>query len=338
MQMICNKIKIISKYRREIFMKKKLIAIFGIMLAIIIGTTLITATTRKKEDKKENLTIVTSFYPMYILAKNLTVGTNIDVVNLTEYKTGCLHDYQLTTADMKKLENADIFIMNGGGMESFIEEIIKSYPDLSIINASEGIEFLTAQGHNHGEEDIENQEGEATDVHKEEYNAHVWLNTNYYLKEIQNVQEGLVKFDRENAKTYEANSMEYSSKIENLKKDIEATLADVKGKKVVIFHDSFAYLAQELGLEVIHTVNLDGETALSAGDIREVIDEVNDNQVKVLFTEEQYSTSIAENIASETGAKVYVIDSLVTGDMDKDSYINGMKQNLEVLKQALLNE
>jgi len=77
---------------------------------------------------------------------------------------------------------------------------------------------------------------------------------------------------------------------------------------------------------------------LSAGDISEVIDEVKEKQVKVLFTEEQYSTSIADNIASETDANVYIINSLVTGDMDKDSYINGMKQNLEVLKQALLNE
>lgn len=322
-------------------MKKKLIAILGIMVVIVIGTTLVTAATRKKENKEDKLTIVTSFYPMYILAKNVTEGTNADVVNLTEYKTGCLHDYQLTTSDMKKLENADIFIMNGGGMESFMEDILKAYPDLSIINASKGIEFLTAEGHNHEEEDVDNHEIEekSEDNHsEEEFNAHVWLDMNYYRKEIQNVQEGLIRLDQENAKTYEDNGREYSSKIENLKNDFETSLSDTKEKKVVIFHDSFAYLAKELGLEVIHTVNLDGETALSAGDISEVIDEVKEKQVKVLFTEEQYSTSIADNIASETDANVYIINSLVTGDMDKDSYINGMKQNLEVLKQALLNE
>lgn len=322
-------------------MKKKLIAILGIMAAIIIGTTLVTAATRKKENKEDKLTIVTSFYPMYILAKNLTEGTNADIVNLTEYKTGCLHDYQLTTSDMKKLENADIFIMNGGGMESFMEDILEAYPNLSIINASKGIEFLTAEGHNHEEEDVSNHENEeeSEDNHSdEELNAHVWLNMNYYMKEIQNVQEDLIKLDKENAKTYEGNGKEYSDKVENLKKDFETILSDTNEKKVVIFHDSFAYLAQELGLEVIHTVNLDGETALSAGDISEVIDEVKEKQVKVLFTEEQYSTSIADNIASETDAKVYIIDSLVTGDMDKDSYINGMKQNLEVLKQALLDK
>jgi zinc transport system substrate-binding protein len=326
-------------------MKKKLIAILGIMLIIVIGAAFVTAATRKEEKKEEKLTVVTSFYPMYILAKNLTQGTNVDVVNLTEYKTGCLHDYQLTTSDMKKLENADIFIMNGGGMEGFMEDILKSYPNLPVINASEDITYLTSEGHNH-EEEADSHEGEAGShegeaehrYEDEEYNAHVWLNMDYYLKEIMNVQEGLAKLDLENAKTYEENSKEYSSKIETLKNELETTLTGVKEEKVVIFHDSFAYLAQELGLEVIHTVNLDGETALSAGDIAEVIDEVKENQVKVLFTEEQYSTSIAENIASETGAKVYIIDSLVTGDMDKDSYINGMKRNLEVLKQALLNQ
>ncbi|WP_313128264.1 metal ABC transporter substrate-binding protein [Anaerocolumna sp.] len=321
-------------------MKKKLIAILGIMLIIVIGTAFVTAATRKEARDEEKLTIVTSFYPMYILAKNLTQGTNVDVVNLTEYKTGCLHDYQLTTSDMKKLENADIFIMNGGGMESFMEDILKSYPNLPIINASEDITFLTAEEHHHEEVETEDShEGETEDHHEgEEYNAHVWLNMDYYLKEIKNVQEGLAKLDLENAKTYEENGTEYSSKIETLKNELETTLDDVKEKKIVIFHDSFAYLAQELGLEVIHTVNLDGETALSAGDIAEVIDEVKEHQVKVLFTEEQYSTSIAENIASETGAKVYVVDSLVTGDMDNDSYLNGMRQNMDVLKQALLNQ
>ena len=106
---------------------------------------------------------------------------------------------------------------------------------------------------------------------------------------------------------------------------------------MVIFHDSFAYLAKKLGLEVVHTVNIESDTSLSAGEMKEIIQEINLHDVKVLFSEEQYSDAIPFNIGKETGAKVYVIDSLVTGEEDKDSYIRGMKKNIKTLEEALKN-
>ena len=59
---------------------------------------------------------------MYVLAENLTEGVSgIEVSNLTENQTGCLHDYQLTSRDMKLLSRADVFLVNGAGMELFME-------------------------------------------------------------------------------------------------------------------------------------------------------------------------------------------------------------------------
>lgn len=337
-------------------MKKKVMILFSIMLVVVLSGMLISAITRQNEDKSNKITIVTSFYPMYVLAKNI-VGDepNVEVVNLTEFKSGCLHDYQLTTSDMKKLENADILIMNGGGMESFIENVLEAYPNLPIIDASEGIEYLLSEGHDHEDEngiDVEENAGNdeiniedssnsseyevIEDNHElEEYNAHVWLNMNYYIKQIQTVQEALAEFDPKNAAVYQDNGTTYQAEVNDVKEQMETALAENQNTKIVIFHDSFAYLAQELGLDVVHTVNMDSESSLSAGEIAEVVDEVNKEQIKILFTEEQYSTSIADNIAKETEASVYVIDSIVSGDMSKDGYISAMKKNLEVLKQAL---
>lgn len=322
-------------------MKKKLFILMTIMLVIVLGSTFIITLAKKENGKSNKITIVTTFYPMYVLAKNV-VGdeSGTEVVNLTEFQSGCLHDYQLTTSDMKKLENADILIMNGGGMESFIENVLEVYPNLPIINASEGINYLLSEGHAHevetidgGDEDkqIESEETQP----QEEYNAHVWLNMNYYLQEIKTVQDALSEYDAQNSRIYQANGTAYQEQIKVLKADMETALKAAAGTEVVIFHDSFAYLAQELGLDVIHTVNMDSESSLSAGEIAEVVDEVNEKQIKVLFTEEQYSTSIADNIAKETDASVYVIDSIVRGEMSKDGYITAMKKNLEVLKQAL---
>lgn len=69
----------------------------------------------------------------------------VTLENLSEPQTGCLHDYQLTAADMKLLSKADVFIVNGGGIESFLSDVAESYPDLKIVQACDGIVYLSPQ-------------------------------------------------------------------------------------------------------------------------------------------------------------------------------------------------
>lgn len=314
-------------------MKKKLIVLLGILIVIALCSLLISAFAGQKEDSGRKVTVVTSFYPMYVLALNIVGDTpNVEVVNLTEPTTGCLHDYQLTASDMMKLEDADIFIMNGGGMENFIQKVIGAYPKLKVINASEGIEFLTSAGHDHGEESNEEEpEGE-------ELNAHVWLNMDDYLRQIRTVEDALAEYDAGNAEAYRSNGETYRKAVEALKKEMETALAGAGETKIIIFHDSFAYLAQELGLQVVHAVDMDSESSLNAGEIAEVVDEVKEEQVGILYTEEQFSTKIADSVSKETGAKVYILDSIVNGAMSGDAYLNAMKENLKVLQESLITK
>lgn len=325
-------------------MKKKTVVLLAIFVGIIMIGVAITQLTKGNQAKRseEDLVVVTSFYPMYILTSNLAKDVpEVSVVNLTENQTGCLHDYQLTTQDMIELDKADLLVMNGGGMESFIENVISSYPELPIVRTSDGIDLLPSTSqHTHEEEELDHDH--ETEVDEEEhdhdhgeYNAHVWMNMDYYLMQMETVYQALVATDPEHSVLYQDNYQEYKQKIEALKESFETELADLEKKEIIIFHDAFAYLADEFGLDVIYTINMDDNTYLSAGEVKEIIDEVNTHSIEVLFTEEQYSDSIAESIAKETEAKVYIIDSLVTGDMNLDSYLTGMKNNLAVLKEAL---
>ena len=138
--------------------KKKLGFLLGVMVFLsLAGYFVCLALGSSKQINKEEFLLVTSFYPMYVLAENLTVGVDgIEVSNLTENQTGCLHDYQLTAADMKKLEHADVFIINGAGMEVFLDSIQKTYPELSIIDTSEGITLLEAVEHDHSHDESKN--------------------------------------------------------------------------------------------------------------------------------------------------------------------------------------
>ena len=99
--------------------------------------------------KNGEFKIVTSFYPIYIETINVTKGIDgVVVENMTKPQTGCLHDYQMTPADMKKLENADVFVANGAGMEAFLDDIINEQKQLYVIDSSANIPLLVDE---HGE-------------------------------------------------------------------------------------------------------------------------------------------------------------------------------------------
>ncbi len=332
-------------------MKKKLV-ILSLILFITtgIGVSVTAVCHIGEQEREKKLTIVTSFYPMYIAAINLTEGLDeVEVLNLTENTGGCLHDYQLTTSDMRALEHADLFIINGGGMEGFVENIVKAYPDLIIVDSSDGIKMLeNTVEHNHtvehdhieGEhsydEELHLTENDDTEYHSHgEYNAHMWLSPRLYMQQIENIKNGLCKWNQENSIQYETNAKQYEEKIKKLQIDMENQLFNPKNTEAVIFHDSFAYLAKELGIEIVYAVDMDSDTSLGAGQVAEIVDEVNLHQIKLLFTEEQFKDMIAKSVSEETGAKVYVMDSLVSGEWDKDAYLNGMEHNIKVLKEAL---
>jgi zinc transport system substrate-binding protein len=337
-------------------MKNKLMLLLGILLFLTaVGVIIIKIAAPKADieaiNEEEKLKVVTTFYPVYMIGLNVAgQANNIEVKSLTNLNTGCLHDYQLTTEDMKIISTADVMIINGGGMESFLEDVTTNYPKLTIIDASEGIEMLP-----NAEEEHEDESNEEVDVDSEEddhehgeYNPHVWLDPKLYIKQIENVRDHLIQYVEtsdmdlsklsqeieENAQDYIQKVMDLDTEIESAKKDINLVSEQGGEAQVVIFHDSFAYLANRIGMKVAFTVPLDSDTALSAGDIAEIINVVRQEKIKYLFTEEQYSDSIAKQIEAETEAKVYIIDSAVTGDGAKDSYLTAMRNNLSVLKEA----
>lgn len=107
--------------------------------------------------------ILTSFYPMYLLTVNVAGGIEgVNVVNMAEQNVGCLHDYSLRTGDMRMIHSADVVVVNGAGMEGFIDKIVDDQQK-PVIDASQGIELITAQGH--GDEDDHAEEAE--DAHAE---------------------------------------------------------------------------------------------------------------------------------------------------------------------------
>ena len=187
--------------------KKYIFVLFLLLILSLLGAGVTKLFYRNQNtEKMDEVRIVTSFYPVYIAALNVAGGIEgVRIENLTEPQTGCLHDYQLTAEDVISLNEADIFIMNGGGMESFIEDVVAQYPELYIIDASENISMSEetvkeeVEGHDHGEE-----------------NAHVWLDTEKYKEQIRNIQNRLSEEDPSHARAYKENADLYIDRIKEM--------------------------------------------------------------------------------------------------------------------------
>ena len=277
--------------------------------------------TDKPAEKKtaEPFRIVTSFYPMYVATINITDGVDgVEVYNMTKPQTGCLHDYQLMTEDMKTLEKADAFVINGAGMEDFMDKVTEQQKKLKVIDASRGIELIH-----------DDEEGD---------NPHVWLSVTDAITQVRNIADQLKEADPTHAAAYEKNAAAYIEKLTSLKSEMHAALDTVPHKDIVTFHEAFPYFAKEFNLNIIGVVEREPGTEPTPTELQETIEQVNALPTKVLFTEPQYSPAAAETIARETGAKIYTLDPVVTGEATpaaKNAYIDTMKKNMQVLKEAL---
>lgn len=326
-----------KKIRKQNVKFKNKIALF-----ILIFATLILTGCSKEVIDTSKLNVVTSFYPMYIATANIIDGVeDVEIKNLTTATTGCLHDYQLTTANMVTLSTADVFVVNGGGMESFLEKVAEQYENLKIIDATNNIleehykhseseenaESVQIQDHT---ENVENEH----DEHNHGENAHVWVSISLYIKEVENIRDSLIKIDSKNAEAYEKNANEYIQELNDLKDKMHETLDEFENKKIVTFHEAFEYFAEEFELEIVSVIEREPGTYPSAGEVAKIIDKVREEDVCAIFVEPQYSRSAADTIARETKVPVYTLDPVVTGELTKEAYIEIMEKNLETLKEA----
>ncbi|MGN0747890.1 MAG: metal ABC transporter substrate-binding protein [Aristaeellaceae bacterium] len=283
-------------------------------------------------------TVVTSFYPIYLFTLNLTDGIDgVEVHNLAAPGTGCLHDYQLQTGDMKKLAQADVFLINGAGMESFLPGVTDAFPTLPVVDASEGVPLLDAEvegvvidGHDHHDEDHDHDDGS--------YNAHIWLDAANAQIMVNNLAEGLIAALPEHAEAIAANRDAYLARLAALDSELAEGLAGLPHRDIITFHEAFPYFAQAYGLNVAAVVNREPGDALSPARLAELVQVVRSLGAPPLFVEPQYDDMAARTLSAETGAPVYELDPVVTGPEENiplTYYEDMMRQNMAVLQEAL---
>lgn len=312
-----------------------------------------TSDSEKNTDEADDmLTVVTSFYPMYIAALNIVDGVEgVRLENLSEPQTGCLHDFQLTPEDMKLLSTADVFVINGGGIESFMSDVAKAYPKLDVVEACEDVALLSEDDadsdHDHDHDaDTESDsdhdhdheaDAESDSAHDHDHgdeNAHAWMSVPRYRTMVQTIVSRLAEKDAKHADEYYANAKAYDAKLAVLEEKINSIKSLTNGQNIIIFHEAYAYVADDFSMNACYLLDLDEERSVSAGEIKQVIGAIKDDGVSVILAEELYGRSMGDTVSRETDVHVIYIDPLNRGEYDKDSYLDGMEHNIELIKEA----
>lgn len=280
----------------------------------------------------ETTTILCSFFPVYLFTKNVVgdaPGVNVSL--MLPASKGCPHGYDLTPGDGKRIADAKIVVVNGGGLEEFDEKKIKNFnPNAVVVDSTKGLKLVEALCCH----DEEEEEGHEHHHHESGKNPHTFTSPLMAAQQVKVIADELAKADPGRREIYKKNAAAYAAKLEALGKELKDSLPKAKGAKVVTSHEIFDYLATDLGVLVV------GEVQTGAkGDAppRKLIEKIKKEKAKAIFTEPQYSSKKAELIAKEAGVPAFQLDPLASGpdDAPADHYEKTMRANLETLKKAL---
>jgi zinc transport system substrate-binding protein len=290
-----------------------------LMLGLLLGPT---------RAAERPLRVVTTFLPGYCFAANVG-GDAAKVENLLPGNVS-LHDYQLSPGDIRKLTSADLIVINGLGMETFLDKVAATAGkdvERKIVRLSEGLgpeliaEKVQAHAHEPG--------------HDHGHNPHIWLDPKLATRSVTNVMRAFIALDPKRRTVYERNAAEYTRRLAALDNELERMLQPVREVPFITYHNAFPYFVRRYGLKQAGVVEQAPEVPPSPREMSKLHATIRDQKVKALFTEPTAATRLAKQIAEDARIQLAELDPLETGQLAPDSYEKGLRRNGKTLVETL---
>ena len=253
--------------------------------------------------------VVTTFTVIQDIAQNVA-GDAATVESIT--KPGAeIHEYEPTPKDIVKAQSADLILWNGLNLERWFERFFQNIKDKPAVVVTEGITPLSIY------------EG----PYKDAPNPHAWMSPSNALIYVENIKNAFVKYDPQNADTYQKNAAAYAEKIKQLDKPLREKLSQIPADQrwLVTSEGAFSYLAKDYDLKEGYLWPINAEQQGTPQQVRKLIDLVKKNHIPVVFSESTVSEKPAQQVAKESGAKyggVLYVDSLSAADGPVPTYID----------------
>ncbi|MDD3717125.1 MAG: metal ABC transporter substrate-binding protein [Actinomycetota bacterium] len=293
------------------------IALVVLMLPVIAGCT-------DGEGSDDRLKVAADIFPLADFCAEVG-GALVEVETLVP-PGATPHTFELTTAQMRFLEEADMLVSNGLDLTPWAEGIFTRTGGAGTVEVVAG-EAVP-------EEELVKIAGSGGGI----YDPHVWLDPDLAMHIVEAIRDGMCEADPENAAVFRENAERYVARLGELDARIAEEAAAFSTRKFIAFHSTWTYFARRYGLEQVGVIEeLPGKEP-SAGEIAELVDMVEARGVRVIFAEQQFNPRVAETIAEESGGEVVVklLDPLGDpGDTRSDTYLKMMERNVEIMKEAL---
>ena len=315
---------------------KRLISLLlaGVLLGALCGCS-------APAKQEEGLSVVATIFPQYDFARQVMGSSNHLTMLLRPGQE--VHSYEPTPQDIIAIQNCDLFIYVGGESDAWIEDVLEGMDTshmviLSLMDLVDPLEEDTDSVLENPEEHS-HEDGEATHLHQEEYDEHVWTSPKNAMLITQAICDALCDIDPSNAQTYRQNTADYLEQLEGLDQDFREVISNA-GRDTLIFGDRFPllYFVREYGLNYYAAFpGCASETEPSAATVARLIDLVREEQVPVVYQIEL--SNIARSIADSSGAKVetfYTCHNITRDDFNAgETYLSLMERNVNSLKEAL---
>lgn len=279
------------------------------------------------QSNEDTLKVVTSIAPLYSLSANLIEGVdNVELINLVP-PNASVHSYTLTPETAKAISEADLIVINGLELETFLEDVL-SESDALIVDTSEGVKLRKFEEEGH-EDEHEDEHGHAHG----EYDPHIWLSPVNAKMQAANIQEALIVADAENSAKYLANFLKLEEDLDNLNSELNEEISKLSIGPYVVFHDAYHYFEENSGVRAAAYIEEFPGKEPSAEYLSEVIDLIESNDVNVIFTEPQFSPKLVQTLSEDYGLRLGTLDPLGQS-VAADGYFELMRANVESFKSA----
>jgi ABC-type Zn uptake system ZnuABC Zn-binding protein ZnuA len=323
------------------------------------------------DSSSDGLKVVATTTQVADLTRNIVGDT--DGVELTQLiqANQTAHGYDPSVADLTALGNADVLVINGAGLEEWLDDAITASGfDGVTIDSDEGITILDDEaGHDHahegdeheheGEEHAEGDEHAEGEEHADEGeehaegeeghhhdggNPHIWTSVENAEVMAANIAEGLATASETHAADFETNAADYAAQLADLDGWIHENIDAVPAEQrlLVSNHDAFGYFTAAYGITYVGSIipSFDDNAEPSAAEIDTLVAAIAETGVKAVFSEASISPKAADTIAAEAGVTVYsgedalYGDSLGPADSDGDTYIKSQLHNVSLILQS----
>ena len=284
---------------------------------------------KTSQDSKEakGMKIVTSFYPIYAMVKE--ISGDLNDVRMIQSSSG-IHSFEPSANDIAAIYDADVFVYHSHTLESWAGSLDPSLQNskVKVIEASEGMTLERVSGL----EDM--QAGDGIDE-KTLYDPHTWLDPEKVAEEAQIIADKLSELDNANKDTYQKNAQSYSNKAHDLTNKYKPIFEKASQKTFVTQHTAFSYLAKRFGLNQLGIAGISPDQEPSPRQLTEIQDFVKTYKVKTIFTESNASSKVADTLVKSTGVSLKTLNPLEADPQNDKSYLENLEENLAVLAQEL---